>query len=533
MNWLTYFTILFAITTVIQIDGLYYPFDAPKWLLLDLGLSIYLISHLTTLKIHISWFSIIIGIAICLMIGSLFWASNVYAGIEFTLRFILYVLTCACLIQNYSSRQLSSLLTQTCFAAALLFCCVYFIDRYFDVPQKVGSYTPLGFINNAGHVFNIWIPFLLLYAIENRKNTLRLVTCIGILVAISFILMAVATRTTIIALTLSEIIIFFITFYKNKKQAILFLSISSMMITGIVLFKYSEHLSDGRLKAKLMNLQSQLSSINSRVKIFNNSWDMLQENPFGVGINNFEYIHPKYAKINTKAASPLVSEHSILRTPHNFLVKMFTEIGYLGGIIFLTLFIYFWGIALWIAFIGTLTDKITFIALSASFIHAQTSAVFLTPVSFAFSMLVFSQLRSRVAMLKNSSIKPTMPLPKMFVIIVIIAPMLSIISIFSQYYAYKGHLKLDITYLEKAVTFNPGNDRAWASMSFIQSSILNDNITGLYAIDKFLTLYPEHIGGQINKARILINLEQHQQAQQLLIRIGIKHPHLKTVQKLL
>ena len=318
MNWLTYFTILFAITTVIQIDGLYYPFDAPKWLLLDLGLSIYLISHLTTLKINISWFSIIISIAACLMIGSLFWASNVYAGIEFTLRFVLYVLTCACLIHNYNSKQLSHLLTQSCFYAALLFCCVYFIERYFEVPQKVGSFTPIGFINNAGHVFNIWIPFLIIDAVENRKHKLKLITCLSTLLAISFILMATATRSTIIALTLSEVIIFFIVFYKNKKQAILFISISSIMCVGIILFKYSDHLNDGRLNAKLMNLQSQLSSINSRVKIFNNSWHMLQENPFGVGINNFEYIHPKYAKVNTKAASPMVSEHSILRTPHNF-----------------------------------------------------------------------------------------------------------------------------------------------------------------------------------------------------------------------
>ena len=212
---------------------------------------------------------------------------------------------------------------------------------------------------------------------------------------------------------------------------------------------------------------------------------------------------------------------------------MFTEIGYLGGIIFLTLFIYFWGIALWIAFIGTLTDKITFIALSASLIHSQTSAVFLTPVSFAFSLLLFSQVRSRVIELKKSLDKHFFSVPNVLLSIVFIIPMLSLASITSQYYAFKGQLKLDVNYLQKAVKINPGNDRAWANLSSIQTSFFKDDIAGLYAINKFLSLYPENIAGQINKAKILRRLKRHRQAQQLLVSLTTKHPHLKTVQRLL
>jgi O-antigen ligase len=61
---------------------------------------------------------------------------------------------------------------------------------------------------------------------------------------------------------------------------------------------------------------------------------MTIDNPIGVGINNFEYFHPKYAKPGTAAASTMVNEHSILRTPHNLILKLYSELGYFGGSIF-------------------------------------------------------------------------------------------------------------------------------------------------------------------------------------------------------
>ena len=126
-----------------------------------------------------------------------------------------------------------------------------------------------------------------------------------------------------------------------------------------------------------------------REALFRNTFEMALENPKGVGVNNFEYLHPKYANLDTRP-SPYVSDSTILRTPHNISLKMFSEVGYIGGIVFILIVLSILWSGLKSAYFGTYTEKWLFVALFALLFHAHFSAVFLTPGSLFFAVLLFS-----------------------------------------------------------------------------------------------------------------------------------------------
>ena len=258
--------------------------------------------------------------------------------------------------------------------SALVFSLVFIFERYvFEIPYNVGTYTPIGFMNNAGQVFNIWIPCLILYCYQQRNNRILCgLGFLGLLVVVS-ILMQAATRGTIIGLALSEFLVFLIVFKQNKKQAVVFLSITCLLTVGVVINKLSAALDNGRLSAKI---EAMKQGLGSRAKIYKNSLDMTFDNPRGVGVNNFEYIHPKYAQPGTNKSSEYVNERQILRTPHNIILKIYTELGWLGGSIFLLLFIYVFSSAFYSAIKGGGIDKWLFVAVSATSFHSLFSAVF-------------------------------------------------------------------------------------------------------------------------------------------------------------
>lgn len=63
-----------------------------------------------------------------------------------------------------------------------------------------------------------------------------------------------------------------------------------------------------------------------RIIMYMNTVRMILDNPLGVGLNNFEYIHPLYGQAGTPMASPFMNEAEILKQPHNFYLKSISEL---------------------------------------------------------------------------------------------------------------------------------------------------------------------------------------------------------------
>jgi len=533
-NWLTALPLLFAVASVLHFDVFYYSHDTPKWLLIDTVLALFVFCKLKWRILSLGWIGIVTSTFVYLMLASVLWAPNIYMSLEFCLRFTLFLLVLITLQQNYSSKQIVNLLMNSCFVSAVAFSAMFILERISNVPYNTGSYTPIGFINNAGHVFNIWIPCLILLLIRNwRTPRYCLLLSFSILTIVTVLMMS-AIRSTIFALIISELILFLIVFFKNKKQALLFLSISTLLMVGITTFKYSDHLADGRLSAKLKAVQNNLSgSYQARLNMLQNSKLMTLENPFGVGINNFEYIHPKYASMNSESKSPMVGHNTVLKTPHNFIAKITTELGFIGGTIIFILLLYYWLSALSLAWRGELADRWLFVALTATLIHAQTSAVFLTPLSFLFSLLLFSAIHARKIESKKTRRVIQFRIPAQVQSYVLIIPMLSLTYTVSEFYAFKGTKQSDPSLLKKAVAINPGNDRAWLQLSLLNSYRMNDQESSLVSINKFLKLNPEHLFGQYFKAQLLIKMNQFDKADALLIRVLEKHVNYQQAIELL
>ncbi|WP_162144643.1 O-antigen ligase family protein [Pseudoalteromonas rubra] len=382
-----------------------------------------------------------------------------------------------------------------------------------SIPQHVGNFTPIGFINNAGHVMVIWIPSLVL-SIYHAKNLTHRVLLAVILLTLTYILMLCAIRSTIIALLISELMLFCMIVYKDKKQALIFLSISALLLSGAALFTYSDTLQNGRLSEKLSSLHSSLStSYQPRLNLLVNSKDMLMDNPLGVGVNNFEFVHPKYAKIGTKFASPMVGHSDILKTPHNIIAKLYTELGWLGGTLLTLTLLYYLFHAWRAAWFGGMTERWVCMAYNALLINAQFSAVFLTPVSLAFSVLLIAAIHSNTHCTVWYAIKLRSGIWRFAKV----ASLLSIVSIsgalfMSEVLGKDGMMTLNTTQLKRAVMLNPGNERAWLMLSIAYRIRDSDQLRSLTALQQFRALNPENIHGRYKEALIYKELGRYAEA---------------------
>jgi O-antigen ligase len=83
---------------------------------------------------------------------------------------------------------------------------------------------------------------------------------------------------------------------------------------------------------------SNLHTLDTRLELWRNSVQMFGEHPFGVGAGNWQIFFPKYGLSHFDVDG--VRNGSILyHQPHNDLIWMFCELGIIGGVIYLFLFI--------------------------------------------------------------------------------------------------------------------------------------------------------------------------------------------------
>lgn len=520
----------------IHLNQFYYSYDTIKWFVFDIALTILTVRLWPKSNtFSISYLGILFLLVLSSSLISLFYAPNLMMGIEFIMRFSLVFLSGYLLIHRYNKQQLLQILLNTVVLSALVFSVVFIIERYvLGHSYNVGSFSPIGFMNNTGQVFDIWIPCLVLYIFLHRKHYLKAIVATTILLFIVSLLMEAGTRGSIIGLALGEILVFILMLFQNRKKALYFLSITLLLASGMSIYKFSDDFNNGRLSGKITAMSNSISgSSGQRIEMFKNTWHMTLDNPLlGVGINNFEYIHPKYGKPGTSQASPFINEHQILRTPHNIVLKLYSELGLIGGSFFLLLLAYFSLAALFNAIKGTLIDKWLFVAVTATLFHSLVSAVFLTPASLFFACLLFTVIQSRL--LDYTPLKSLLKIsiPKNLKWGGLIIPVISICILTSAFYAHHGRLQFSDKLLNKALSFNPYNERALFTLSHVHYRKNRDTEKSLLIAEALLQINPYHIAALYIKCERQFQLNQLKLAKKSIKDILDIYPNYKKAQRL-
>ncbi|WP_246125381.1 O-antigen ligase family protein [Exilibacterium tricleocarpae] len=526
------FAIIGGLMSTVHFSGVYYSHDTPKWFIFDCFTSLYIFLFFFKKQraLKLSPLSGLVFTLVVLSVASLWWAPHTVAGLEFILRLFNASLLAYCLINSFSGRSLANLFITTAFWSALVFCLVFFLERYaLQRPYNVGTFSPIGFINNAGHVFNIWIPCLLIFAFQHRHQKALFWSAIITLLLIVSILMEAGTRGTIIGLTLGELIIFALIARKSVKRALIFLSVTTLMLLGIGIYQFVDTNQSGRLSGKIAVFKNSISAAaGQRIQLFENTASMSREEFFGVGANNFEYIHPKYALPGTSQASPFINERQILRTPHNIILKLYSELGLIGGSVFVAFLSYIFFSALANAVRGEYIDKWLFVAVFATLFHSLFSAVFLTPASLFFSTILFATVIRRSGFSGFIEI----PVRKPFATAFLLIPLLSGLLLFSEYFAFQGRQYFDKDLLEKSLVLNPQNDRALYNLSQVELRRQRDLEASLEALNRFVELYPYHIAGLFSKAERHYQLGQLDRAQNTLDKVLNFYPSYQKARRL-
>lgn len=521
--------------STIHIDLFYYEYDAPKWIVFDVFLSIYALLNFKHLRnISLNKF----GLALtCFLLTSLICsiqAPNFGEALQFIARLFLALTTGYILLSRYNTAEFKSLFITLVVYSAAAFVILFYLERYIlQLDTNVGSFSPLGFINNTGQVFNIWIPVLVLATFTYIKQPRLLLFIAPVLIAIVSILMEASVRGSIIGLFIGEGLVFLIMLWKDKTKALLFLSTSALLLIGIGSYKFIDALEGGRLSSKISELENAISPSNARLKLFGNTYDMILDNPLGVGTNNFEYVHPKYAQPGTSSASPYVNEHQILRTPHNIILKITSETGILGGLIFLTSLALIFFMSISNAIKGSMADRWLLASLTALLFHSLLSAVFLTPASLLFSIYLFSFISCSFNQLRTKK-APTFELQirKEALVVPVLILLLSLSDGLSRILSFQGRHTLDSTALEQSLSFNPYNQRALFSLSHAEYRRNKDTQASLNAIDNFIALYPYHLQANYIKSERLFQLKEYQKADNQIRQLIDIYPNYAKAQRL-
>ncbi|WP_054112527.1 O-antigen ligase family protein [Marinagarivorans algicola] len=542
--WLLYWCFFSALVSTVHHSQLYYQHDAPKWWLLDVALSIFVTVRIVTeranITLHIKGCLCLSVLILCGL--SVFWAPNFGAAIELFLRYSVLAVALYFLIKDIQLESYSDLPFWVAFTSSCSFFVVLVIERYLlGLPYSHGAYTPLGFINHAGQVYIFWIPLLFLGTIK-YTGWIRYGSLI-LLMASALILAESAVRASLLGLTGAIVLLAIVFLLKHKQKAWQAVALLGVLLCAVFIVQYFGV--KGDYLAKKLERTVSASSFNratsNRVGMFKNTAIMIADNPLGVGLNNFEYIHPLYAKAGTSQASAFVSERRILRTPHNFLLKITSEIGWLGGVLFLILGIWVGVIAVRSVWVsngdtarGNYWAPAYCIAILALLFNALFSAVFSNPGSLWFSLI----LLAAIGALAQVPARPLCVLPLvssvrcLMCVTAIFLMALSCASFVSQRLAYQGKKEYDPLKLERAININAYNERARYDYAVITYEQNRDTQSAIDNIQQFLMINPYHIGARFKLAQWLYQQKEYDRCKAELQNILRYYPKYKAAKNL-
>ncbi|MDK1310617.1 O-antigen ligase family protein [Pseudoalteromonas ardens] len=489
-----------VLISIVSSDAFFYKFDVPKWIVFDLFICASLAyAYIKKVDIEISRLGWLCIALLLLMFVSLLHAVNHYEGAAFILRYVGSVLLSYYLLKNVWHRYGVELLFDIVIFSSIIFSLFYIESRinHYELIH-VTAFSSFGFVNNLGQVLNIWLPVLvaaILY--QGKLNARSVLGTLSFIVCISALLES-GTRGTILGLFLGEAILFLLVLNKLKRQAFTYLVITASLIVGGVAYS---HLSDG-MNEKLQSIKNLETG---RTELFANTFDMILDKPLGVGVNNFEYIHPKYAKLGTEEKSPMVGEKMVLKTPHNILLKFYSETGWLGGVVFSAILALILFKSMVNAYYGNQSDRWLLVAVVSTLFHSLFTALFLTPGSLFFATLLFSFVlyRNKALVGEKTASMQFISFNFLPVLLIIYAGFFSTNHL-ANYYAHTGYVSGNQVYMQRSFELNPYDSKALFDYYVLQRHFYKDNEKALSALERFLPLYPYHTGGLLASAELMI-----------------------------
>ena len=512
--------ILSILLPIINSEVFRYQFEDSKFALFDMGSSVITVYYFYYKKeLHFTYFGILVLILLFLMILSIFQSVNIGYSFESLFRFFNTVILVIFIYERLKSKQITiEQLNNFVLIASFIFSIYYTYGVYFDIFGSRNAFSPVGHVNYTAHLLDIWIPLLLLNFFIQKNLFLKYFSLFLMLFLVELLLISMI-RGSILSLVVSEVGIVLFILLKSKKIVIYPLITFSL----IALFLINKAFYPSTIEKhvdKNVEIPSTITKIDTqvlnrvsanRLNIYSNTIDMIIDNPFGVGIGNFEYIHPKYAKVGTIDATNYVNEFEVFSNPHNIILNFSSELGWVGGFLSIVILIIFIIIMVSNILHGDIRDYIIATAFFTNLLHSMLSALFLTPVHLFFVTFIFAMLLYRYFSRAKKRVILTLKLTHLkFLPILMFLWFLTFYI--SKYYCNQFTVQRNFKYIEYATLFNPFNEYAYLKHARYEAYANKDYSLALFYIDKFLALYPYSINGLIKKATFEYQLKQYRRA---------------------
>ncbi|MGL4109680.1 O-antigen ligase family protein [Clostridium sp. LP20] len=276
---------------------------------------------------------------------SFFVATDKRIAISHSIRFSMYVFVFYLIAYRSKSIKFTNYITYSFISVSVLSAIVSII-QFFQLDESNtilgGNNRIASFLENSNNlgafsILSIFIVVMLYLNSKNKKMKLFYILTI-ILLGTSIILSQ--SRNALLALIVGS---FIIAILYDKRFLI-----ASIILPVILLIIPASRI-------RIFQIFD-LSQNSSRFKIWNASFDMISDNPIlGVGYNNFSTTYGKYVAANPD--NLFISTDYLPEHPHNIFLKIQSELGIVGTIIFI-LFIL---IAITTLYKGITSSKITLI----------------------------------------------------------------------------------------------------------------------------------------------------------------------------
>ncbi len=350
--------VLYAILGLIPfvfVAGLDAPDLLPRLLLFQLGTLI-----ITLVWIHLkaphqsSPFHFSLLIYILIMTLSVFWATTPFRSVHFLAKHISFFCFFWILSNTIKKHHIPNLLTVTALAGTGV--SLFGILEYHNIiphwiPSTGRPSSTFMFRNLAAHYLVVNLPLAGLLFLIAQKSLHRWISCISASTMFIFLLYT-RTRGAWVGLfcaTILNLVLWFIchraTFYQairthfNRQSATFVIaSLLFIAILGPLPASFKEQHTQ-RFDEKKADISSAVTSIfktggdRGRTKMWQHTLSMIAENPWGVGLGNWEFLYPRYDK------GEQISPDTTPRRPHNDLLWIASEVGILGLFAYLSILI--------------------------------------------------------------------------------------------------------------------------------------------------------------------------------------------------
>ena len=346
-------------------------------------------------------------------------------------RFILLVF--AVLLLSYKRKNVF-ILCKTIIIGAFIFCCIgllqHFFNLFYFIPGIDVVYSTFINRNLFSSAIFLTLPFSI-YAYLQLSKGWRIISYILICISIYLIIIIKARAVwlaLILSLSISLLLIFFLKKQKSlkkllcsKKIIILALSLVIIIFSGFFLKK-----SDTKTRLSKKNVTS-TNTLEIRLKAWQKTLPMIKDNwLLGVGIGNWKINLPKYGVAGMKTEK---GAYQYIR-PHNDFIWVLAEIGVIGFIFYLSIFITtFYFLFRIIKYAKNKNDKIYAFLLLFNLIGYLVIASFSFPKERIFHSILIIFIISLAAILYNFNFpfKKILKKPFFLSLLMLILPILAVL----------------------------------------------------------------------------------------------------------